>query len=42
MDGLRGKYGTVTALDGLSVDVPRGEVFGFPSPNGAGNPDTGL
>jgi ABC-2 type transport system ATP-binding protein len=36
LDGLRRRYGTVTALDGLSFDVPAGEVFGFLGPNGAG------
>jgi len=30
------RYGSVTALDGLSMSVPRGEVFGFLGPNGAG------
>ena len=29
-------YGRVTALAGLSMTVPRGEVFGFLGPNGAG------
>jgi ABC-2 type transport system ATP-binding protein len=29
-------YGSVTALDGLSMSVPRGEIFGFLGPNGAG------
>lgn len=29
-------YGDVTALDALSMSVPRGEVFGFLGPNGAG------
>ena len=30
------RYGSVLALDGLTMDVPRGEVFGFLGPNGAG------
>jgi ABC-2 type transport system ATP-binding protein len=34
--GLRKRYGKVSALDGLSVDVPRGAVFGLVGPNGAG------
>jgi ABC-2 type transport system ATP-binding protein len=29
-------YGSVIALDGLSMSVPRGEIFGFLGPNGAG------
>src|ERR671939_1402065 len=30
------RYGRVMALAGLSMTVPRGEVFGFLGPNGAG------
>lgn len=30
------RYRTTTALDGFSMTVPRGEVFGFLGPNGAG------
>ncbi|MGH2717577.1 MAG: ATP-binding cassette domain-containing protein, partial [Actinomycetota bacterium] len=29
-------YGAVTAVAGLTMTVPRGEVFGFLGPNGAG------
>ena len=29
-------YGPVTALAGLTMSVPRGEIFGFLGPNGAG------
>jgi ABC-2 type transport system ATP-binding protein len=36
IDGLRRRYGTVTALDGLTFSVPAGQVFGFLGPNGAG------
>jgi ABC-2 type transport system ATP-binding protein len=34
--GLAKRYGSTTALAGLSLTVPRGEVFGFLGPNGAG------
>ncbi|MGC8633340.1 MAG: ABC transporter ATP-binding protein [Candidatus Limnocylindrales bacterium] len=34
--GLTKRYGRTTALDGLDLDVPRGETFGFLGPNGAG------
>lgn len=33
---LRKSYGRTVALDGLSMTVQRGEVFGFLGPNGAG------
>ena len=35
-DGLTKRYGRVSALDGLTMTVDRGEVFGFLGPNGAG------
>ncbi len=38
--GLTKRYGAVTALDGLTMTVPRGEVFGFLGPNGAGKTTT--
>ena len=40
IDGLRRTYGTVTALDGLTFEVPAGQVFGFLGPNGAGKTTT--
>jgi ABC-2 type transport system ATP-binding protein len=40
LDGLRRRYGDVTALDGLTFDVPAGQVFGFLGPNGAGKTTT--
>ena len=34
--GLTKRYGHIEALAGLSMSVPRGEIFGFLGPNGAG------
>lgn len=36
VEGLRKRFGTVPALDGIDLEVPRGEVFGLLGPNGAG------
>ena len=37
---LAKKYGSFTAVDSISFDVLRGEVFGFLGPNGAGKSTT--
>ena len=37
---LTKKYGDFTAVDDLSLDVRRGEIFGFLGPNGAGKTTT--
>ena len=34
--GLTKTYGTVKALDGLTLSIPRGGVYGILGPNGAG------
>jgi ABC-2 type transport system ATP-binding protein len=38
--GLVKRYGTVTAVDGLDLEVSRGECFGLLGPNGAGKTTT--
>ncbi|HEX5240609.1 MAG TPA: ABC transporter ATP-binding protein [Candidatus Limnocylindrales bacterium] len=38
--GLRKAYGRTVALDGLDLAVPRGVVYGFLGPNGAGTTTT--
>ncbi|WP_241211523.1 ABC transporter ATP-binding protein [Brevibacterium aurantiacum] len=40
MQNVVKSYGRVRALDGLSLDVARGEVHGFLGPNGAGKSTT--
>jgi ABC-2 type transport system ATP-binding protein len=37
---LHKKYGDITAVDGISFEVRRGEVFGMLGPNGAGKTTT--
>jgi ABC-2 type transport system ATP-binding protein len=37
---VRKSFGATRAVDGLSLDVHRGEVFGFLGPNGAGKTTT--
>src|SRR3712207_1061351 len=39
-DGLTKRFRTTVAVDGLSLVVPPGEVFGFLGPNGAGKSTT--
>jgi lipooligosaccharide transport system ATP-binding protein len=38
--GLTKRFGDFTAVDGIDVDVSRGEAFGFLGPNGAGKSST--
>jgi ABC-2 type transport system ATP-binding protein len=37
---LTKRYGSFTAVDGIDLEVPRGELFGFLGPNGAGKTTT--
>lgn len=38
--GLTKRFGAVVALDGLTLEVQQGEIFGFLGPNGAGKSTT--
>jgi ABC-2 type transport system ATP-binding protein len=40
VEALRKEYGSVTAVDGLSFTIERGEVFALLGPNGAGKTTT--
>ena len=38
--GLVKRFGELVAVDGIDLDVRRGEAFGFLGPNGAGKTTT--
>jgi ABC-2 type transport system ATP-binding protein len=38
--GLTKRYGAFVAVDGIDLEVPRGQLFGFVGPNGAGKTTT--
>ena len=38
--GLVKRYGTFTAVDGIDLNIPAGEIYGFLGPNGAGKTST--
>src|SRR5689334_265083 len=40
LTNLTKRYGDFTAVNGIDLDVPRGELFGFLGPNGAGKTTT--
>ncbi len=40
VDNLRKQYGSLTAVDGLSFEIPEGVCFGLLGPNGAGKTTT--
>jgi len=40
VNGLTKQFGTITAVDDISFNVPEGELFGFLGPNGAGKTTT--
>jgi ABC-2 type transport system ATP-binding protein len=39
-EGLTKRFGALTAVDGLDIEVHEGEIFGFLGPNGAGKTTT--
>jgi len=40
IQGLRKRFGSLTAVDGIDLEVAQGEVLGFLGPNGAGKSTT--
>ena len=40
LDRLTRRFGDVTAVDGVSLSIPRGQIFGYLGPNGAGKTTT--
>ena len=40
LDDVRKSFGTVRAVDGISLEVPTGSIYGFLGPNGAGKTTT--
>ena len=40
LDGVVKRFGDFTAVDGISLRVPKGSVYGFLGPNGAGKTTT--
>jgi ABC-2 type transport system ATP-binding protein len=38
--GLTKRYGSVLAVDGIELDVPPGDIYGFLGPNGSGKTTT--
>ncbi|HET6948844.1 MAG TPA: ATP-binding cassette domain-containing protein [Acidimicrobiales bacterium] len=39
-DGLARRFGEITAVDGIDLTIPTGEIYGFLGPNGAGKSTT--
>ena len=40
LDDLTKRYGDLVAVDQVSLEIPKGEIFGFLGPNGAGKTTT--
>ena len=40
VSNLTKRFGRVTALDGIDLEMNRGEIYGFIGPNGAGKTTT--
>ena len=40
LTGLKKAYGEIIAVDGISIDIEKGQIFGLLGPNGAGKTTT--
>ncbi|MCX5776404.1 MAG: ATP-binding cassette domain-containing protein, partial [Candidatus Firestonebacteria bacterium] len=40
LENVTKQYGSFTAVDNLSLEIKKGEIFGFLGPNGAGKTTT--
>ena len=40
LNGVKRSFGAVKAVDGVSLEIPKGEIFGLVGPDGAGKPTT--
>ena len=40
LDHLTKRFGTQTAVDAISIEIPAGQIVGFLGPNGAGKTTT--
>ena len=40
LSGVKKSFGALKAVDGISLEIPKGEIFGLVGPDGAGKTTT--